>query len=87
MSRKKSTKSNKWEVVIYNDNIHSFDDIIEMLMDFCGHNYYQALQCATLIHNKKKYPVFIDKHEVCLEVYNELHKLGVDVVMASHNSK
>ena len=48
-------------------------------MDVCGHNYYQAYQCATIIHNNGHYPIFIDKHELILEVYEELTKEGIRV--------
>lgn len=77
--RKLTSKRGQWKVVAHNDDQHTFDEIISALMDICGHNYYQAHQCATIIHNNGQYPIFIDKHDLCLEVYEELLKEGIRV--------
>ena len=42
------------QLLIYNDDINSFDWVIECLMKYCGHEYEQAGQCALIIHNKGK---------------------------------
>ena len=41
-------------MVVHNDEIHSFDYVIDALMDICGHGMEQATQCAYLIHYKGK---------------------------------
>lgn len=48
-------KSHK--LIIHNDNVNSFDWVIETLIDICGHTYEQAEQCSLLIHYKGKYAV------------------------------
>ena len=42
------------DLVLYNDDIHTFDFVIQTLMDVCGHEQVQAEQCATLVHLKGK---------------------------------
>lgn len=37
---------------LYNDDIHSFDYVIESLIDICKHSGVQAEQCATIAHYK-----------------------------------
>jgi ATP-dependent Clp protease adaptor protein ClpS len=44
-------------IIIYNDDINSFDHVIRCLVVYCGHSYEQAEQCAFLIHTKGKYSV------------------------------
>lgn len=46
-----------WVIVLYNDNHNTFDWVIECLMKYCGHNAYQAEQCAWIVHTKGKYTI------------------------------
>jgi len=38
------------EIVVYNDNINTFDYVIETLMSVCEHTLEQAQQCTILVH-------------------------------------
>ena len=42
------------DLILFNDDINTFDFVIETLMDVCGHDQVQAEQCATLVHLKGK---------------------------------
>ena len=44
-------------LVIWNDEVNTFEWVIETLIDVCGHSEQQAEQCALLIHTKGKYAV------------------------------
>lgn len=44
-------------LVVWNDNVNTFDWVIESLIDVCGHTKAQAEQCAMIIHYKGKYCV------------------------------
>ncbi|MFN4913813.1 MAG: ATP-dependent Clp protease adaptor ClpS [Sphingomonadales bacterium] len=46
-----------WAVVLYNDDVNTFDWVIDCLVNYCGHNEIQAEQCAWFVHYKGKYPV------------------------------
>ena len=44
-------------LIVWNDEVNTFDNVIEALIAICGHDTTQAEQCALLIHTKGKYPV------------------------------
>lgn len=41
-------------LVLYNDEINTFDFVIESLVKVCGHDLIQAEQCTLLVHYKGK---------------------------------
>jgi ATP-dependent Clp protease adaptor protein ClpS len=42
------------KVVLYNDDVNTFDWVIECLCELCQHDEIQAEQCAVLVHYKGK---------------------------------
>lgn len=44
-------------LIVWNDNVNTFDWVIESLVDICDHSPEQAEQCALFIHHKGKYGV------------------------------
>ena len=44
-------------IVIYNDDINTFDHVINCLVKYCKHSRLQAEQCTWFIHTKGKYDV------------------------------
>lgn len=45
------------KLIIHNDEVNTFDWVIETLIDVCKHSFEQAEQCSLLIHYKGKYAV------------------------------
>ena len=45
------------KLVIYNDDVNTFQHVIECLIEYCNHSSEQAEQCAYIIHRKGKYCV------------------------------
>ncbi len=45
------------KLLVFNDDVNTFDHVIETLVEVCGHTYEQAEQCAWIIHTKGKYVV------------------------------
>jgi ATP-dependent Clp protease adaptor protein ClpS len=41
-------------LIVWNDDVNTFDWVIESLVDICGHETIQAEQCALIIHHKGK---------------------------------
>jgi len=41
-------------LVLHNDDYHTFDYVIDALMQICDHDLLQAEQCTQLIHYKGK---------------------------------
>ena len=46
-----------YSLIVWNDEVNTFEWVIETLMEVCGHTTEQAEQCAYLIHFKGKYGV------------------------------
>lgn len=42
------------EIVLYNDEVNSFDWVIHCLVEICEHSPEQAEQCAVITHYKGK---------------------------------
>lgn len=42
------------EIVLHNDDVNTFDHVIETLIRVCKHDALQAEQCALLVHYKGK---------------------------------
>lgn len=45
---KVTTKNN--EIIVYNDDVNTFDHVIETLVRVCGHTPIQAEQCSLIVH-------------------------------------
>lgn len=43
-----------YNIILYNDDINTFDWVIDSLVDLCDHTPEQAEQCALLVHYKGK---------------------------------
>ena len=43
-----------YEIIVYNDDINTFDHVIDTLIDTCDHNPHQAEQCTLIIHYNGK---------------------------------
>ena len=44
-------------LIVWNDEVNTFDWVIETLMEVCGHSHEQAEQCSYFIHFQGKYAV------------------------------
>ena len=44
-------------LIVWNDEVNTFEWVIETLIQICGHSAEQAEQCALLIDSKGKYAV------------------------------
>jgi ATP-dependent Clp protease adaptor protein ClpS len=52
-----------FSLVVWNDEVNTFEWVIETLMEVCGHSQEQAEQCAMLIHTKGKYAVKLGSYD------------------------
>ncbi len=48
----KSDNSN--QIILFNDDVNTFDHVIDTLINVCQHDAIQAEQCALLVHYKGK---------------------------------
>ena len=48
---------NPFSLIVWNDEVNSFEWVIQTLIEVCGQSVEQAEQCAMIIHTKGKYAV------------------------------
>jgi ATP-dependent Clp protease adapter protein ClpS len=53
----KTVTTNPYQLVVWNDDVNTFEWVIETLVEVCGHTQEQAEQCAYIIHFNGKYAV------------------------------
>ena len=61
----------EYEIILYNDDVNTFDHVIDTLINICKHTHQQAEQCTYLIHYKGKCSV----KEGDLKELNKMKKL------------
>lgn len=59
-------------LVLFNDDVHTFDYVIKALMDICRHTEEQAEQCAILVHCHGKCTVKHGSYETLLPMHTAL---------------
>ena len=53
-SSSSAENSEIYEIILYNDDINTFDHVIECLISICDHTSLQAEQCTLIVHYKGK---------------------------------
>ena len=61
-------------LTLHNDEVHSFDYVIETLIDVCDHDMYQAEQCAFIVHYKGKCDIKKGTYELLHPLWQALYK-------------
>lgn len=77
---KESISENKC-LMLYNDDVNTFENVINSLMDYCGHSMVQAEQCANIVHYNGKCDVKHGNIDTLVPIYNALldRKLTVKI--------
>lgn len=65
------------EIVLFNDEVNTFDHVIETLVHVCQHSYEQAEQCSLLVHYKGKCTVKTGVYEELEPQCSQLLKAGL----------
>ncbi|MBL7696567.1 MAG: ATP-dependent Clp protease adaptor ClpS [Chitinophagaceae bacterium] len=66
-----------YSLIVWNDEVNTFEWVIETLMDVCGHSNVQAEQCAYLIHFKGKYAVKQGAYEDLKQNCDDITERGI----------
>ncbi len=64
-------------LVVFNDDINTFEHVIDTLIDVCAHTPEQAEQCTLLIHYKGKCSVKNGSWEELVPMRNEICRRGI----------
>jgi len=51
------------EIILYNDDVNTFDHVINTLVAYCDHTLEQAEQCAYIVHHTGKCAVKSGSYE------------------------
>lgn len=70
-----------YHLVVWNDEVNTFDWVIETLIEICGHNQQQAEQCALLIHTKGKYAVKEGDYDTLKPMCNSITERGISATL------
>ncbi len=65
-------------LVIYNDDINTFDHVIDSLVKVCKHEIVQAEQCTWIIHYNGKCAVKEGAMDYLLPMRRALNERGID---------
>ena len=66
-----------WRVILYNDEIHTFEEVIVQLVKATGCTEQQAEKWAWQVHTNGKACVFEGEFEECFRVQGVLKEIGL----------
>jgi ATP-dependent Clp protease adaptor protein ClpS len=69
------------QLIVWNDEVNTFEWVIETLMDVCKHTAEQAEQCALLIHTKGKYSVKNGQYEELKPPCDAITERGINATI------
>ena len=68
-----------WELIMWNDDVHSFLYVIVALMQICGHTKELAERLANEVHNEGKAIVEVGDKETLQKYKDQLQELQLTV--------
>jgi len=66
-----------YSLIVWNDEVNTFEWVIETLIDVCGQSQEQAEQCAMIIHTKGKYAVKRGSYEELKPLCDAITERGI----------
>jgi len=72
-----------YHLIVWNDEVNTFEWVIDTLMEVCGHSAEQAEQCAYLIHYKGKYSVKDGEFHKLQPLCNAITDRGIGATIES----
>lgn len=74
-SETEDSVSTPWRLILYDDDIHTFDEVIEQLMKATGCSLSEAEDITWTVHNEGKAIVFEGEFEECLRIDSVLKEI------------
>lgn len=71
-------------LVLFNDDVNSFDFIVESLIDICDHDPIQAEQCTFIAHHKGKCEVKLGAHSQLEDMKMEFDLKRITTVICAN---
>jgi len=70
-----------FNLIVWNDNVNTFEWVIETLVKVCGHTPEQAEQCAFIIHFHGKYAVKQGDYETLKPLREAITDRGINATI------
>ena len=64
-------------LIVWNDEVNTFEWVIDTLIEICGHTPEQAEQCAIIIDSKGKYAVKEGSYEILKPMCDAITDRGI----------
>ncbi len=65
------------KLIVYNDDVNTFEHVIDTLIDVCDHTSEQAEQCTLIIHYKGKCSVKEGEYDKLVSMRNAICHRGI----------
>lgn len=69
------------ELILWNDDVNTFDHVINTLMELCDHSEDQAHQCALIVHNNGKCSVKRGDYETLRPICTAILDRGISATI------
>jgi ATP-dependent Clp protease adaptor protein ClpS len=79
--KEKTLRSTSKKLILFNDDYHSFDFVIESLIEVCEHDPITAEQCTMIVHYKGRCDVKEGSKDFLLPYRNGLDRRGLIVAI------
>ena len=66
-----------FQLIVWNDEVNTFEWVIETLIEVCGHTEEQAEQCSMIIHTRGKYAVLHGSYETLKPQCDAITERGI----------
>jgi ATP-dependent Clp protease adaptor protein ClpS len=76
-----TTSDETSSLIVWNDEVNTFEWVIETLMEVCGHTEEQAEQCSMIIHTKGKYAVKEGSYEILKPQCDAITERGINATI------
>lgn len=70
-----------FQIIVWNDDVNTFEWVIETLVEICNHTYEQAEQCAFIIHYSGKYAVKSGSYEDLRPMCDAILERGISATL------
>lgn len=68
-------------LIVWNDEVNTFEWVIETLIEICGHSTEQAEQCAVIIDSKGKYAVKQGSYDILKPQCDAITDRGINATV------
>lgn len=66
-----------YSLIVWNDDVNTFDHVIETLIEVCSHTPEQAEQCSLIVHYKGKCSVKLGDYETLKPLCDAITERGI----------